>query len=155
MRSSTNAFAGAYQLDSRRCISYLTIENKGAIPVELRAGLGEWLFGCDVCQDVCPWSVKFSRVASEAAFAPRAAVADKDSRTLATEILQMSGDEFSVAFRKSPMKRPKLRGLKRNAALVLGNIADPRDIPALRAALDDPEPLVRRQAAESLGRMGV
>jgi epoxyqueuosine reductase len=149
----TDAFVAPRQLDAARCISYLTIELKGAIPEPLRARMGAMLYGCDVCQDVCPWNVRFSGARREPAFAPRPAIAGKDARTLAREILAMSDDEFRAAFKGSPMKRAKLRGLKRNAAVVLGNVGTSDDVPALMRALDDPEPLVREHAAWALKRV--
>ena len=103
---------------------------------------------------MCPWNERFATALREPAFAPRAAIAGKDARTLARELLQMSQDEFSRAFSKSPMKRAKLRGLKRNAAVVLGNIGSDEDVPTLAAALSDPEPLVRGHAAWALARTG-
>jgi epoxyqueuosine reductase len=109
-------------LDSNRCISYLTIELKGDIPEEMQPKIGELLYGCDICQDVCPWNQKFALPLREEAFRPRPAIAAKDARTLASEILAMSDEEFRVAFKGSPMKRAKLRGLKRNAAVVLANL---------------------------------
>jgi len=120
----TNAFRAPRVLDSTRCISYLTIELKGEIEQVLQPAIGEHLYGCDVCQDVCPWNVKFSRELREPAFAAREAIAGKDGRTLAREILAMSDEDFRNAFKGSPMKRAKLRGLKRNAAVVLGNAGE-------------------------------
>ena len=154
----TDAFVAPRVLDATRCVSYLTIEQRGAIPEALREGVGERLYGCDVCQDVCPWNVRFARVLPEASpFAPRAALADRDSRTLAREVLGMSQAEFSAAFRDSPMKRAKVRGLKRNAAVVLGNVGTPDDIDVLTRALDDSldtsEPLVHEHAAWALARI--
>ena len=141
-------------LDATKCISYLTIETKGEIPEELRGGVGENLYGCDICQSVCPWNVRFaSELPDDSPFAPREVIAGKDARTLAREILEMSQEEFSAAFRKSPMKRAKLRGLKRNAAVVLGNIGTMEDVPVLRQALADPEPLVREHAAWAMERI--
>ncbi|HET7552340.1 MAG TPA: tRNA epoxyqueuosine(34) reductase QueG [Gemmatimonadaceae bacterium] len=150
----TGAFTGPRVLDATKCISYLTIETKGEIPEELRAGVGERIYGCDVCQEVCPYNHKFARELSEPAFAPRSALSGKDARSLAVELLAMSQSEFSAGFRGSPMKRAKLRGLKRNSAVVLGNIGSPDDVPALAAALSDSEPLVRAHAAWALGRIG-
>ncbi|HKT08458.1 MAG TPA: tRNA epoxyqueuosine(34) reductase QueG [Gemmatimonadaceae bacterium] len=118
----TQAFAAPGVLDARRCISYLTIELRGEMPDDLRPLVGDHLYGCDVCQDVCPWNHKFARaLPHDSPFAARSALGDKDARALAQGLLAMSDDEFRVAFRKSPMKRAKLRGLKRNAAVVLGN----------------------------------
>jgi epoxyqueuosine reductase len=117
----TAAFVEPRVLDATRCISYLTIENKGDIPVDLRESVGELLYGCDICQEVCPWNVRFSRELKETAFAPREVLAGKDARTLAHDLMNMDQDEFTASFQRSPMKRAKLRGLKRNAAVVLGN----------------------------------
>jgi len=119
----TEAFAAPRVLDATRCISYLTIELKGAIPEELRGRMGEMLYGCDVCQEVCPWNVRFARELAEGSpFAARVALDETDARTLAGEILAMSDDEFRAAFRGSPMKRAKLAGLRRNAEVVLRNL---------------------------------
>jgi epoxyqueuosine reductase len=112
--------------------------------------MGGLLYGCDICQDVCPWNVSFARDATEPAFAARDVLAGKDARTLAREILAMDDDEFRSAFKGSAMKRAKLRGLKRNAAVALGNMGTADDVPALEAALDDPDPLVRQHAAWAL-----
>jgi epoxyqueuosine reductase len=150
----TQAFVAPQVLDATRCISYLTIESRGGIPLELRESVGSLVYGCDICQDVCPWNHKFSTEAREPAFAPRAAIAGKDARTLAREILAMDDEQFRTAFRNSPIKRAKRRGLARNAAVVLGNIGDERDVASVAAALDDPEPLVRGHAAWALDRIG-
>jgi len=117
----TDAFVEPRVLDATRCISYLTIEAKGPIPAELHEGIGELIYGCDICQEVCPWNVKFSRDASHAAFAPRPAIGGRNAHTLASEILAMDDEAFRSAFRKSPMKRARLAGLKRNAAVALQN----------------------------------
>ena len=151
----TGAFTGPRQLDAPRCISYLTIEQKGAIPEALREAVGDRLYGCDVCQDVCPYNHKFGRPLSfDSPYAPRPALAGRDARSLARELLAMSQPEFSAAFKGSPMKRAKLRGLKRNASVVLGNVGSVDDVPVLAAALSDEEPLVRAHAAWALGRVG-
>ena len=118
----TEALTAPRVMDATRCIAYLTIELKGEIDEALRAGIGDRLYGCDVCQEVCPWNEKFALPVREEAFRPRDAIAGRDARTLAREVLAMSPSEFSAAFRGSPMKRAKLRGLKRNAAVVLGNL---------------------------------
>jgi epoxyqueuosine reductase len=119
----TGAIVEPRVLDATRCISYLTIEAKGEIPHEFREQIGELIYGCDICQDVCPWNEKFARVLPEGSpFVPREFVAGKSARELATEILALSDEEFRAAFKNSPMKRAKLRGLKRNAAVVLGNM---------------------------------
>jgi epoxyqueuosine reductase len=119
----TGAIVDERVIDSNRCVSYLTIELRGEIPAEWHESIGEMEYGCDVCQDVCPWNEKFSLPLSEDAFRPRGAIAGKDARTLAREILAMDDEAFRSAFRGSPMKRAKLEGLKRNAAVVLANIA--------------------------------
>ncbi|MFL5562618.1 MAG: tRNA epoxyqueuosine(34) reductase QueG [Gemmatimonadaceae bacterium] len=155
----TDALVAPRELDATRCISYLTIELKGAIPEELRGALGELLYGCDICQDVCPWNEKFATaLADDSPFQPRAVLggkdAPKDARTLARELLAMTQWEFSSAFRGSPMKRAKRRGLARNAAVALGNAGAPEDVPVLEAALAHDEPLVREHAAWALGRIG-
>ena len=150
----TGALVGPRELDARRCISYLTIELRGEIPVERREQVGEWIYGCDVCQDVCPYNRKFAQALSEPAFAARAALAGMDARLLSLSLLSMSQEQFSAAFKGSPMKRAKLRGLRRNAAVVLGNVGSTRDLPALLAVLSDEEPLVRGHAAWALGKIG-
>lgn len=126
----TNAFVEPRVLDATRCISYLTIENKGDIPEELRGPIGALIYGCDICQEVCPWNVRFSRELRETAFAPREVLAGKDARTLSRDLLNMNQDEFRAAFKASPMKRAKLSGLKRNAAVVLGNTETERAVAA-------------------------
>jgi epoxyqueuosine reductase len=120
----TDAFVAPRVLDATRCISYLTIELKGDVPNALRANIGDHLYGCDVCQDVCPWNEKFARELREPAFRPRAAIAGKDARTLARELLAMTDEDFRTSFARSPMRRAKLQGLKRNAAVVLANLGD-------------------------------
>jgi epoxyqueuosine reductase len=149
----TGALVEEGMLDATRCISYLTIELKGEIPASLREPMGELLYGCDVCQDVCPWNGKFAHDLREGAFRARETIAGKDARALAFELLSMSPDEYSRAFEGSPMKRAKRRGLKRNAAVVLGNVGHGVDVGGLALALDDPEPLVREHAAWALERI--
>jgi len=117
----THALVAPRVMDARRCISYLTIEHRADIAADLQPLVGDWIYGCDVCQDVCPWNVSFAEHLAEPAFAPRPAVADKDAPTLARELLDMSGEQFSADFKRSPMKRARLAGLKRNATVVLRN----------------------------------
>ena len=149
----TAAFVAPRVLDATRCISYLTIEQKGAIPEALRPLMGELIYGCDVCQDVCPWNVRFSQeLPDESPFAPREAVGATDARTLARELLAISPADFAAAFKGSPMKRAKRRGLARNAVVALGNVGTVEDVSALEAALHHDEPLVREHAAWALGR---
>jgi epoxyqueuosine reductase len=150
----TAAITAPRELDARRCISYLTIELREEIPVELREAIGDRIYGCDVCQEVCPWNVRFARYLPYGSpFQPRAAIAGKDARTLARELLAMSPEEFSAAVKHSPMKRAKLRGLKRNAAVVLGNVGTADDVNVLARARDNPEPLEREHAAWALARV--
>ena len=146
----TGAFVAPRVLDATRCISYLTIELREAIPVDLREDIGDRLYGCDICQTCCPWNISFARDLTEPAFAPREAVAGKDARALARALLAMSSEEFSRGFKGSPMKRAKLRGLQRNAAVVLGNIGDEGDQSVLERALEHEEPLVRQHSAWAL-----
>jgi epoxyqueuosine reductase len=143
----TGAFVGPRLLDATRCISYLTIELKGAIPEDLRPQMGDHIYGCDICQDVCPYNIKFAQKLKEPAFAPRAIIGERDARSLAREVLEMDDEAFRAAFSRSPVKRTKRRGLARNAAVVLGNIGDERDMPALARASHDHDPLVRQHVA--------
>jgi len=118
----TQAFVAPRVLDAKRCISYLTIEHRGEIAEELKPLVGEWLYGCDVCQEVCPWNVKFARaVPAGSPYAARGVIAGKHARTLAEEILAVDEAAYRDAFRGSAMKRAKLSGLQRNARVVLGN----------------------------------
>jgi epoxyqueuosine reductase len=149
----TDAFVAPRVLDATRCISYLTIEAKGAIPLELREHVGGLLYGCDICQDVCPWNHKFAHGAAEPAFAEREMFAGRDGREIARDILAMDDETFRAAFRGSAMKRAKLRGLKRNAAVVLGNIGADEDLDVLLAAASDREQLVREHAAWAIERI--
>lgn len=138
-------------LDAGRCISYLTIELKGAIPTELRPQLGSWVFGCDVCQQVCPWNQRFAPGEGDPAFAPRP---DLPAPDLISE-LSLTPQEFNQKFKRSPIQRAKRRGYLRNVCVALGNTGDPAAIPSLGAALqNDSEPLVRGHAAWALGQIG-
>lgn len=139
-------------LDATRCISYLTIETKGSIPVELRESIGDRLYGCDICQDVCPWNVSFSKELSNESLQPRDWL-EGDARAIAKSILAMDEDAFRKAFKGSAMKRAKLRGLKRDSAVVLGNVGTSEDVDVLVRALEDQEPLVHEHAAWALERL--
>jgi epoxyqueuosine reductase len=122
----TSAFVAPRVLDATKCISYLTIELKDEIPLELREPMGELIYGCDICQEVCPWNERFARpLARNSPFLPREVIGQKDARTLARELIAMTQEEFSAAFKGSPMKRAKLAGLKRNAAVAVANIGKP------------------------------
>ena len=141
----TGALTEGYRLEPRLCISYLTIEHRGPIPHEMRAQLGNWIFGCDVCQEVCPWNDDHARAA---------AVNEALMPSLA-ELMVLDDDGFRRRFARSAIKRTKRRGLLRNAAIVLGNSGNPAAIPILaRALAGDPEPLVRSHAAWALGQLG-
>jgi len=142
----TDAILEPRVLDATRCISYLTIEHRTSVAEELRPLIGELVYGCDICQDVCPWNHRFAHESGDASLAPRSENVDADI----AELLRLNDAQFAERFRGSPVTRAKRRGLARNAAIVLGNRRDPRDIPALTAALDDPEPLVREHAAWAL-----
>jgi len=117
----TRAFVEPGVMDARRCISYLTIEHRSQIPMEFHAAIGDHLYGCDICQDVCPWNLKFARADPDAALAPAAPVAGTDAITLAESILAMDEDAYRGAFRHSAMKRAQHTGLQRNARIVLRN----------------------------------
>ena len=118
----------------------------------MASGTAEWLHRHS-SQSVRPFNIKFARELADPAFVPREALAGKDARTLARELLGMTQEEFSSAFKGSPMKRAKLHGLERNAAVVLGNVGTAEDADVLTRALDDPEPLVREHAAWALARL--
>src|SRR5438045_113817 len=151
----TGALAEPRVLDASKCISYLTIENKGAIPEDMRPALGELIYGCDICQDVCPWNISFSKELEETAFRARPLLAGRTARQVATEVLAMNEETYTASFRGSPMKRAKRRGLARNAAVALGNIADVRDLPVLLGARGDPDAVVREHVAWALAKMPV
>jgi epoxyqueuosine reductase len=145
----TGAFPQPYVLDASRCISYLTIELRDAVPIELRPGIGDWVFGCDVCQEVCPWN-SHAPASTEAAFAPRP---DTNPIDL-IELFDLDDAAFRARFRHTPLWRPRRRGLLRNAAIVLGNCPTVAAIPALIKGLNDDEPLIRGACAWALGNYG-
>ncbi|MDE2484183.1 MAG: tRNA epoxyqueuosine(34) reductase QueG [candidate division NC10 bacterium] len=145
----TDAFVGPYRLDARRCISYLTIELKGSIPTEMRPLIGDHVFGCDICQEVCPYNVNIG-TSKEPAFQPREGLHAPELIPL----LALDDEPFRSRFKGSPIKRPKRRGLLRNVAVALGNLGSEESVPALATVLSDPEPLVRSHAAWALGRIG-
>jgi epoxyqueuosine reductase len=144
----TDAFIAPYQLDSNKCISYLTIEKRGAIPEEMRQGMGRHVFGCDICQDVCPWNRKApSTTAAE--FQPREGLVNPALEWIA----EMSAEEFREKFRGSPIRRTKRTGLRRNAMIAMGNSGDPRLIPALEKLAADDDPVVAESARWGLGQL--
>lgn len=137
----TGALTGPRQMDARRCLSYLTIENKGPIPEEFRAALGDRIYGCDECLDVCPWN-RFATASQESAFAAREFVHGWTLR----EFLALDDEAFRRLFARSPIKRIKRRGFLRNVCVALGNIGTAEDVPALELAAADPEPLIAEHA---------
>ncbi len=144
----TRAFPSPYLLDASRCISYLTIEKRGSIPEELRAGIGRHVFGCDICQDVCPWN-REAPVTAEPAFQPRPDLVEPDLAWLAT----MSEEEYRRTFRGSPVKRAKRSGLRRNAVVAMGNSGETRFLPLLEELARDPDPSVAEHARWALARL--
>lgn len=141
----TGALPAPFELDATRCISYLTIEVKGDIPEDRRAGVGRHVFGCDICQDVCPWNRK-RRHLGRAAFEPREGLVAPELERLA----ELSDEGFREVFRRSPVKRAKRRGLLRNVAVALGNSGDPAKRPVLERLAADEDPLVREHALWAL-----
>jgi epoxyqueuosine reductase len=137
----TGAITAPHRLDARRCISYLTIELKGSIPVEFRSLIGDRIFGCDDCLDACPWN-RFAQVSREAAFSAGPSTVSMPLRYY----LSLNDEEFRVLFRNSPIKRVKRRGFLRNVCVALGNVGDSSDLPVLKRAAADPEPLIAEHA---------
>ena len=146
----TGAIVAPYVIDNTRCISYHTIENRGPIPRELRPLFGDWVFGCDICQDVCPVN-HLTEPRGDPAFA---AASVEDSRPDLVQILEMTEEQFQARYRGSPLRRSKRAGLQRNACVALGNSGDRSAVPALARTLRQGEPLVRGHAAWALGRLG-
>lgn len=144
----TDAIVAPYVVDNRRCISYLTIEHKGAIPRELRPAMGTWVFGCDICQEVCPVNRK-AQATSDPNFGRR----DLTALDL-VELLDMDEQQFRQRFAGTPLMRAKRVGMQRNACVALGNLGDATATPALARALASGDPLVRQHAAWALGRIG-
>jgi len=141
----THALAGGYLLEPRLCISYLTIEHRGPIPRELRPQLGNWIFGCGICQEVCPWNGDAARMAP----------VNPDLTPALADLMALDDDGFRRRYAGSAIRRTKRRGLLRNAAIALGNSANPAAIPILVGTLEtEPEALVRGHAAWALGQLG-
>jgi epoxyqueuosine reductase len=149
----TNAFVAPRELDATRCISYQTIENRGAIPIDLREAIGTNMYGCDICQDVCPWNVSFASELKEQSLSARGVIGARDPRTLAREVLSMDDEAYRTAFKGSAMKRAKLPGLKRNAAVVLGNVGGPADADAIEKGAEGEDPMVREHIEWAVDRI--
>ncbi len=145
----TAAITEPHRVDARRCISYLTIEHRGAIPEEFRRAIGDRIFGCDDCLEVCPWN-RFARESRESAFAAREFVTGWDLR----DFLALDDEGFRRLFRKSPVKRTKRRGFLRNVCVALGNVGTVEDLPALERAARDEEPLIAEHARWAIAEIG-
>jgi epoxyqueuosine reductase len=143
----TGAITQPHRLDARRCISYLTIELKGSIPIELRPLIGDRIYGCDDCLEVCPWN-RFASVSREASFAARPAIG-----MALRDYLALDEAKFRALFRDSPIKRIKRRGFLRNVCVALGNVGQEWDLPALRKAATDSEPLIAEHAAWAIAQI--
>ncbi len=144
----THAFPEPYVLDATKCISYLTIEQRGSIDESLRTQLDGWVFGCDVCQEVCPWNRRVPE-SVEPAFAPREDLANFDP----IDVLKLNDEQFRQRFRKTPLWRAKRRGLQRNAILIVGTQRNQAAREPLLQLLEDEEPIVREAAAWALRRL--
>jgi epoxyqueuosine reductase len=144
----TGAITAPHRLDARRCISYLTIELKGSIPLDLRPLIGDRIFGCDDCLDACPWN-RFAHISHEAAFCARPSTVGIALR----DYLSLSEDAFRALFRNSPIRRIKRRGFLRNVCVALGNVGNSSDLPALERATADPEPLIAEHATWAIHRI--
>ena len=144
----TQAITAPHRVDARRCISYLTIEHKGSIPEEFREAIGDRLYGCDECLEVCPWN-KFAHVARESRFHARESVFKMKTR----EFLALTDEEFRALFSKSPIKRIKRPRFLRNACVVLGNTGTVEDLPALEKAAADEDPLIVEHAQWAIGKI--
>ena len=144
---------GAPVMDATRCISYLTIELKGPIPVELRPAIGNRVYGCDICQEVCPWNDRFASATAEPAYSPRTELDNPSLVDLATHLLQMSGKAFLREYRDSPVSRARRNGLLRNVCVALGNWGVEEGVPVLERAAADHSALVREHARWALERI--
>jgi epoxyqueuosine reductase len=144
----TGAIAGPRELDARLCISYLTIELRGPIPIELRPLIGNRVFGCDICQEVCPWNKEVP-----ATNEPRFRARDDVTGPELIDLIGLSEENFQARYADTPIARPKRRGFLRNVAVALGNWGSRAAVPALTYALGDDDPLVRGHAAWALGRI--
>ena len=144
----TDAFLAPYRLDSNKCISYLTIEKRGTVPEELRAGMGRHIFGCDICQDVCPWNRKAPATQAEE-FQPRMELVNPALDWLAN----LGVEEYQLTFRGSPMRRAKRSGLRRNAIIAMGNSGDRKFITQLEKLTSDEDEVIRESAAWAIRKL--
>jgi epoxyqueuosine reductase len=145
----TQALVAPYELDSNKCISYLTIEKRGAIPEELRGGMGHQVFGCDICQDVCPWNRR-APASEKPGFQPREGLVNPALAWLA----EISEEEFREKFRGSPVKRTKRNGLRRNALIAIGNSRNRSLLPTVERLGQDPDPVVAEAAEWAKDQLG-
>jgi epoxyqueuosine reductase len=145
----TDALIAPYQLDSNKCIAYLTIEKRGAISEEMRAGIGRHVFGCDICQDVCPWNRKAPATETEE-FQARESLVNPALDWLA----EISAEEFREKFRGSPIRRTKLTGLRRNAAIAMGNSGNRKFLPLLEKLAADEDCVVAESAVWAAKKLG-
>lgn len=145
----TNAIVAPRIVDSNACVSYWTIEHRGAIPEARRPGIGDWIFGCDICQDVCPWNVSFAKPAQDDPFSRREDLDGLDP----ADILALDEPSFRARYSGTSVMRARWDGMRRNACIVLGNRGDAAAIPALRAALDDADPVVADHARWAIERI--
>jgi epoxyqueuosine reductase len=148
----TDAILAPYQLDSNKCIAYLTIEKRGSIPEDLRPGIGRHIFGCDICQDVCPWNRKAPATTAEE-FEPRPGLFNPALAEIAESLANMSDEDFRQAFRGSPIRRAKRSGLRRNVAIAMGNSGNQEFLPELDKLADDADESVTESARWARGRL--
>jgi epoxyqueuosine reductase len=144
----TGAFAGPYQLDARRCISYLTIEKKGEIAADLRDHMGNNIFGCDICQDVCPWNRK-APFSSAPEFQPRPGLVNP----ILDRLAELEEQTFQQTFRQSPLRRAKFSGMRRNIAIAMGNSGNRAFAPVLERLVDDPDRTASEAAQWALNKL--
>lgn len=145
----TDAFPRPFVLDARRCISYLTIEHRGEIAEDLRGQWGDWLFGCDICQEVCPWNRRVPP-SHEPDFSPR----NDENPVSLMQLFELTDEQFRARFRKTPLWRSRRRGVLRNAAMLLGAQGDPAALPVLNIGLRDDDELIRESCRWAISRIG-
>lgn len=144
----TEAFPKPYTLDASKCIAYFTIEHRGSIPEEFRKPIGDWVFGCDICQEVCPWN-RFSVVGRVREIQP-----EREPLLALEDLARLTPEEFRERFGPTALSRARHRGLMRNALLAMGNSGERRFVPILKAFAEDPDPILREQAQWSLKQLG-